>query len=81
VPKHLKSALLLHLLREPSLNMVLVFSRMKHGADRIARSLEAKGVRTATLHSNRFRGPEMPDVGEERSAHSTTASVQLADAP
>jgi ATP-dependent RNA helicase RhlE len=53
VPKHLKPALLAHLLREPSLNLVLVFSRMKHGADRIARSLEANGIRTATLHSNR----------------------------
>jgi len=53
VPKHLKSSLLVHLLRAPSLNMVLVFSRMKHGADRIARSLEASGIRTATLHSNR----------------------------
>jgi ATP-dependent RNA helicase RhlE len=53
VPKHLKSALLVHLLREPELNMVLVFSRMKHGADRIARGLEAAGIRTSTIHSNR----------------------------
>jgi ATP-dependent RNA helicase RhlE len=59
VPKHLKSALLVHLLREPSLNMVLVFSRMKHGADRIARSLEASGIRTATLHSNRSQNQRL----------------------
>jgi ATP-dependent RNA helicase RhlE len=59
VPKHLKSALLAHLLREPSLNMVLVFSRMKHGADRIARSLEAGGIRTATLHSNRSQNQRL----------------------
>lgn len=59
VPKHLKSTLLVHLLREPSLNMVLVFSRMKHGADRIARSLEAKGIRTATLHSNRSQNQRL----------------------
>jgi ATP-dependent RNA helicase RhlE len=59
VPKHLKPALLAHLLREPSLNMVLVFSRMKHGADRIARSLEAGGVRTATLHSNRSQNQRL----------------------
>jgi len=59
VPKHLKSALLVHLLREPNLNMVLVFSRMKHGADRVARSLEAKGVRTATLHSNRSQNQRL----------------------
>jgi ATP-dependent RNA helicase RhlE len=53
VPKPLKPALLLHLLRDPEMDMVLVFSRMKHGADRIARQLEQKGIRTATLHSNR----------------------------
>ena len=59
VPKHLKSALLAHLLRDPSLNMVLVFSRMKHGADRIARGLEANGIRTATLHSNRSQNQRL----------------------
>src|SRR5437868_7279714 len=41
VPKHLKPALLVHLLADPKLDMVLVFSRMKHGADRIARKLES----------------------------------------
>jgi ATP-dependent RNA helicase RhlE len=59
VPKHLKPALLAHLLRQPSLNMVLVFSRMKHGADRVARSLEAHGIRTAALHSNRSQSQRL----------------------
>jgi ATP-dependent RNA helicase RhlE len=59
VPKHLKPALLVHLLREPSMNMVLVFSRMKHSADRIARSLETSGIRTATLHSNRSQNQRL----------------------
>jgi ATP-dependent RNA helicase RhlE len=59
VPRHLKPALLVHLLRDPSLNMVLVFSRMKHSADRIARSLESKGIRTATLHSNRSQSQRL----------------------
>jgi ATP-dependent RNA helicase RhlE len=59
VPKHLKSALLIHLLEDPGMNMVLVFSRMKHGADRIARHLESKGVRTATLHSNRSQNQRL----------------------
>jgi ATP-dependent RNA helicase RhlE len=59
VPKHLKPALLLHLLRDPQMNMVLVFSRMKHGADRIARNLEQNGIRTATLHSNRSQSQRL----------------------
>jgi ATP-dependent RNA helicase RhlE len=59
VPKHLKSALLVHLLRNSELNMVLVFSRMKHGADRLARQLESHGVKTATLHSNRSQNQRL----------------------
>src|SRR5580698_3927775 len=59
VPKHLKSSLLLHLLQDPQMDMVLVFSRMKHAADRIARQLEQKGVRTATLHSNRSQNQRL----------------------
>src|ERR1022692_3717314 len=59
VPKHLKPALLLHLLRDPQMNMVLVFSRMKHSADRIARNLEMKGIKTAALHSNRSQSQRL----------------------
>jgi ATP-dependent RNA helicase RhlE len=59
VPKHLKTSLLLHLMQDPQMNMVLVFSRMKHGADRIARQLEQKGVRCATLHSNRSQNQRL----------------------
>jgi len=59
VPKSLKPALLLHLLKDPAMNMVLVFSRMKHAADRIARNLEAAGLRTATLHSNRSQSQRL----------------------
>ncbi|MGH7993964.1 MAG: DEAD/DEAH box helicase, partial [Limisphaerales bacterium] len=59
VPKHLKTSLLLHMLRDPQMDMVLVFSRMKHGADRIARQLEQKGVRCATLHSNRSQNQRL----------------------
>jgi ATP-dependent RNA helicase RhlE len=59
VPKHLKPALLVHLLRDPSLNMVLIFSRMKHSADRLARQIESKGIKTATLHSNKSQNQRL----------------------
>lgn len=67
VPKHLKTSLLLHLLREPEMDMVLVFSRMKHGADRIARQLEQKGIRTATLHSNRSQNQRLKALKDFKS--------------
>ncbi|HEV7402984.1 MAG TPA: DEAD/DEAH box helicase [Chthoniobacteraceae bacterium] len=53
VPKHLKLALLVKLLENPAMDSVLVFSRTKHGADRIARKLEASKIPNATLHSNK----------------------------
>ena len=58
--KSLKPALLLHLLKDPAMDMVLVFSRMKHAADRVARNLESAGIRTATLrYSNRSQNQRL----------------------
>jgi ATP-dependent RNA helicase RhlE len=56
---HLKPALLLHLLADPQFDTVLVFSRTKHGADKIARRLEAAGIRTGTIHSNRSQNQRL----------------------
>ena len=53
VPKSRKVDLLIRLLHDSSLDSVLVFSRTKHGADKIARKLIDAGIATATLHSNR----------------------------
>jgi ATP-dependent RNA helicase RhlE len=53
VPKSRKGDLLLHLLQDQAMDSVLVFSRTKHGADKIARKLNSGHVTTATLHSNR----------------------------
>src|SRR6266513_2744443 len=49
VRPHLKSALLLHLLGDPKFDTVLVFTRTKHGADKIARRLESSGSKTGTI--------------------------------
>lgn len=59
VPRHLKLALLGHLLEDEKLQMVLVFSRTKHGADKIARKLEKSGVPCATLHANRSQNQRL----------------------
>jgi len=59
VRNDLKMTLLLHLLRDPGLNMVLLFSRTKHGADKVARKLEERGIRTGTLHSNRSQNQRL----------------------
>jgi len=59
VSHHLKPGLLVHLLNDPSFNTVLVFTRTKHGADRIARKLESSGIKTATIHSNRSQNQRL----------------------
>lgn len=67
VPKHLKLSLLSHLLQDETLNMVLVFSRTKHGADKIARRLEATGVKCATLHANRSQNQRLRALADFKS--------------
>jgi len=59
VSKSHKTALLMHLLRDAKMDSVLVFSRTKHGADKIARKLEQSGIATATLHSNRSQSQRL----------------------
>ena len=64
VPKHLKPSLLSHLLRDATLDSVLVFTRTKHGADRVAKRLEASGIKTGTLHSNRSQNQRLRALKE-----------------
>jgi ATP-dependent RNA helicase RhlE len=59
VPAGLKSALLIHLLRDLSFDSVLVFTRTKHGADRIAERLAGAQITTATIHSNRSQNQRL----------------------
>jgi ATP-dependent RNA helicase RhlE len=67
VPKHLKPALLLHLMKDPGFNMVLVFCKMKHAADRLARFFESKGIKTAALHSNRSQNQRLRALADFKS--------------
>src|SRR5947209_7761915 len=52
VPEHLKGALLRHLLRHTEMPSVLVFTRTKMSARRLARAIAADGFAVAELHSN-----------------------------
>jgi ATP-dependent RNA helicase RhlE len=53
VPSHRKTALLEHLLEQVEMASVLVFTRTRRGARRLARTLEASGHSVAELHSDR----------------------------
>ena len=53
VEKSLKSNLLFTVLQKDQSKSVLVFSRTKHGADRIARVLNKKGIGCEAIHGNK----------------------------
>jgi ATP-dependent RNA helicase RhlE len=56
VPQHLKSGLLLQLLKQTDTDSVLIFTRTKHRADKLARQIAHAGHRVTSLHSNRTQG-------------------------
>ena len=64
VPMHLKPGLLSHLLADPKMDSVLVFTRTKHGADRVARRLEQQGIKCGTLHANRSQNQRLRALKE-----------------
>ena len=53
VDKKQKSALLAHLIKEHKWNRVLVFSRTKHGANRLTGYLEGNKITAAAIHGNK----------------------------
>jgi ATP-dependent RNA helicase RhlE len=53
VNRESKRALLGAILRDPALTRVLVFTRTKHGANRVARDLERRGVSAEAIHGNK----------------------------
>jgi ATP-dependent RNA helicase RhlE len=56
VYKTAKIDLLLHMLRNGEMDCVLVFSRTKHGADKIHRKLDRAGIQSVAMHSDRSQG-------------------------
>ena len=53
VPQEHKRDLLVHLIESGNWHQVLVFTRTKHGANRLTQALVAAGVRAAAIHGNK----------------------------
>lgn len=53
VPKSRKRELLSHLIHDGGWEQVLVFTKTKHGANRLAKQLETDGIRAAAIHGNK----------------------------
>jgi len=56
VEKADKSAVLTHLIKENDWFQVLVFSRTKHGANRLAKQLTNRNVEASAIHGNKSQG-------------------------
>jgi ATP-dependent RNA helicase RhlE len=53
VEKSDKKALLIHLLQDKSIATALVFTRTKHGADRVAKDLNKVGIKAEAIHGDK----------------------------
>ena len=62
-----KSALLIDLLRHSEARQVLVFTRTKHGADRLARILNKAGIEAAALHGNKSQNARVRAMNDFKS--------------
>jgi ATP-dependent RNA helicase RhlE len=79
VNRHEKAQLLAHLIGHNRWQQVLVFTRTKHGADKLARSLEADGIRAAALHGNKTQGARTKALAEfKRSAVEVLVATDIA---
>jgi len=53
VPKAKKRLLLTHIMKDPSISRVVVFTRTKHGADRVTQHLVQSGVNASAIHGDK----------------------------
>ena len=64
VHKRSKNELLAHLIKQKEMEAVLVFSRTKHGANKIVKFLEKAGVNSAAIHGNKSQTARQKALAE-----------------
>ena len=64
VDKNQKTPILARLIKENDWQQVLVFSRTKHGANRIVKQLEGRGISGAAIHGNKSQGARTKALAE-----------------
>jgi ATP-dependent RNA helicase RhlE len=61
-----KQALLTIKLRDEDIERALIFTRTKHGADKVVKHLQAAGIRCAAIHGNKSQGQRTEALGAFR---------------
>ena len=69
VEKQNKLPLLTHLLQDKSIETALVFTQMKHSADKLCRSLNKAGIRTEAIHGNKAQNARQTALANFKSRH------------
>ena len=62
--KNTKKDLLLHILKTKEMSNILVFSRTKHGSDRIVRNLKKKNINALAIHGNKSQNQRQKALKE-----------------
>ncbi|GAB1470428.1 DEAD/DEAH box helicase [Chloroflexota bacterium] len=69
VPQHLKTSLLIELLKRTNTNSVLIFTRTKHRAHRVAQQIQKAGYKATSLHGDRSQGQRQAALKGFKSGH------------
>jgi ATP-dependent RNA helicase RhlE len=69
VEKKDKRSLLLHILKDSSIPTALVFTRTKHGADKVAQGLVRAGIRAEAIHGNKSQNARQRALQNFKSRH------------
>jgi ATP-dependent RNA helicase RhlE len=67
VSKTDKKRLLIHLLETEKMHSVLVFTRTKHGADRVVKDLDKAGIKAAAIHGNKSQNARQNALNDFKS--------------
>lgn len=65
--KDSKKALILDLLKDPAMDQVLIFTRTKHGADRLSRDLSKKNIKALAIHGDKAQNQRQRALSDFKS--------------
>lgn len=69
VEKENKKHLLIHLLKDPAIQSALVFTRTKHGADKVVKELSRVGISAEAIHGNKSQNARQRALGNFKSGN------------
>ena len=68
INKDKKRELLVHLIKDGNWQQVLVFTRTKHGANKLCKYLEECGIKSAAIHGNKSQGARTKALADFKSS-------------